>query len=196
MKNLYKCLLILTSVLFSANAMAYEPQAADFLQNAGTYQGHGFNVDFTAKFTAQLAWDDGYQGFFATYNSRPDPAVRCPCDVYESTGWEGDRQVVRRVIASYDATPGREYTRVEFQKIDLGSGDLAVGGACAYYAGNQPDQALGRIDCKDDVNADECGLDKAEEIFGYSSRAMYQGVRHFAGVQCNSSAVLMSIPFE
>jgi hypothetical protein len=63
----------------------------------GTHEGYGFAVSVTGT-QAQLTWDDGTQGFTATKDSNPNPAPRCPCDVFN--GPEGRQLVLELDLVS------------------------------------------------------------------------------------------------
>lgn len=83
----------------------------------GNYQGYGFQVFVVYRSYATLVWDDGTQGFTAYYNPSPNPAPRCPCEVYEVTTVENGRYVTRSIMAQRDVfNPSFPYLRVTYGK--------------------------------------------------------------------------------
>lgn len=98
---------ILTLVILTiATAQGF---AIDVLR--GEYELGGKVYGFTArvdyKRTASLSWDDGTRGFVGLYNPRPNPAPRCPCDVYE--------RGTRRLSVEFNPQTG-EYIGVHYER--------------------------------------------------------------------------------
>lgn len=59
-------------------------------QVEGTYNGMTFTASINQQVSADITWHDNGEQMHLTYTSRPDPAPRCMCEVYQS----GNRQLI------------------------------------------------------------------------------------------------------
>jgi hypothetical protein len=99
---------------------------ADIVSIAGNHEGQRYTVT-VGNTEASLMWNDGAQGFKASFNANPSPRPRCPCDVFD--GPDG-----RRLILEKDLSTGA-YSSVTYIRHGNTGGGTDIQSVSGTYRG-------------------------------------------------------------
>lgn len=105
MKQTMQLALALTVAFTTTRGFALERLTGEYQLNGNKY---GFTVDVEKQSFARLYWNDGTPGVLGYYNPNPQPAPRCPCDVYQNG--------TRRILVEFDLKTGYG-TQVHYDRV-------------------------------------------------------------------------------